>query len=176
MTFLFRFLTFFICFWSVVTCSSTAYKVVPEPTLEQQTAVSEETCLRSFLFFDRRPCVYFKAEKDNSTNTIQYSLVYEIGTFDVDLPLGVSLKLGDVWFNLRKTNTDYSDTILVGSALPADLIPKIGESSSVVISYTNRKGTMNYPLSLSSVKRFQSSLSKLVRSIEPEPKMTIQKK
>jgi hypothetical protein len=152
------------------------YKVTAEPTLEQSSAVSEEVCLDSFLFVSKRPCIYFRGEKDNQTGSVQYYLLYEMGTFEVDLPIGVSIKLGDVWYNLKKSNTDYSDTIVVSSSVTGDLIPKIGESKSIQVSYTSRKGTTNFQLKDATVSRFQSSLSKLIRALESEPKLIIQKK
>ncbi|MDF3819009.1 hypothetical protein P3G55_03810 [Leptospira sp. 96542] len=161
----------------VVSCSSSkTFQVVPEPVLDQQSVISDEVCLRSFVFFDRRPCVYFRAEKDNATGQIQYFLLYEIGNFDVDLPLGVSMKLGDSWYNLKKTNTDYSDTIVVTSAVSAEIIPKINESKQIIISYTNRKETLNYNLNASRVASLQSNLTKLFRAIESNPKLNIIKK
>ncbi|TGK91873.1 hypothetical protein EHQ30_16950 [Leptospira brenneri] len=173
-----RISTIFLTFLVLVSCSGTkAYVVTPEPTLEQQTAISKEICLRKFLLvFERRPCVYFKAERDNGTGLVQYFLLYEIGTFDVDIPIGVSLKLGDTWHNLKRTNTDYSDTIIISSAISSDIIPKIGESQSIAISYTNRKETINYNLNSGQTANFQSNLSKLIRTIESEPKLNINKK
>jgi hypothetical protein len=120
--------------------------------------------------------VYFKGERDNTTGNVQYYLLYEMGTFEVDLPIGVSLKLGEIWYNLKKANTDYSDTIVVSSSIPTEVLPKIGESKKISISYTNRKGTMNFELRDSSVNKFQTSLSKLIRALESEPKLNIQKK
>ncbi|WP_040506247.1 hypothetical protein [Leptospira wolbachii] len=173
-----RISSIFLLFSVFVSCSGTkAYVVTPEPTLEQQTAISKEICLRKFLLvFGKRPCVYFKAERDNSTGLVQYFLLYEIGTFDVDLPIGVSLKLGDTWHNLKRTNTDYSDTIVISSAISSEIIPKVGESQNIGISYTNRKETINYYLSSGQTASFQSNLSKLIRTIESEPKLNINKK
>lgn len=152
------------------------YKVTPEPTLEQSSALSEEVCLDSFLLVPKRPCISFRGEKDNQTGAVQYYLLYEMGTFEVDLPIGVSLKLGDVWYNLKKSNTDYSDTIVISSSIAGDLVPKIGESKSIQVSYTSRKGTTNFQLKDAAVGKFQSSLSKLIRALESEPKLIIQKK
>ncbi|MCW7471258.1 hypothetical protein [Leptospira kanakyensis] len=174
-----RISSIFLIFLVVVSCSGTkAYVVTPEPTLEQQTAISKDLCLQRFLwlFPGKRPCVYFKAERDNGTGLVQYFLLYEIGTFDVDIPIGVSLKLGETWYNLKRTNTDYSDTIIISSAISSDLIPKIGENQSIAISYTNRKETINYNLSSNQTATFQSNLSKLIRTIESEPKLNIYRK
>lgn len=173
----FRSLTIFLGFGIFLSCASApTYKVTPEPTLEQSSAISEEICLDRLLFISKRPCVYFKGERDNATGNVQYYLLYEMGTFEVDLPIGVSLKLGEIWYNLKKANTDYSDTIVVSSSIPTEVLPKIGESKKISISYTNRKGTMNFELRDSSVNKFQTSLSKLIRALESEPKLNIQKK
>ncbi|MBM9547119.1 hypothetical protein JWG40_08840 [Leptospira sp. 201903074] len=174
-----RFSFIFLTFLVFVSCGGTkAYVVTPEPTLEQQTAISKDLCLQRYVwvFPGKRPCVYFKAERDNSTGLVQYFLLYEIGTFDVDLPIGVSLKLGDTWYNLKRTNTDYSDTIVISSAISSEIIPKVGESQNIGISYTNRKETFNFQLSSSQTASFQSNLSKLIRTIESEPKLNINKK
>ncbi|XDD52684.1 hypothetical protein AB3N62_09270 [Leptospira sp. WS4.C2] len=169
----------FLTFLVFVSCSGTkAYVVTPEPTLDQQTAISKDLCLQRYVwvFPGKRPCVYFKAERDNTSGLVQYFLLYEIGTFDVDLPIGVSLKLGDTWYNLKRTNTDYSDTIVISSAVSPELIPKVGESQNIGISYTNRKETFNYQLSSGQTASFQTNLSKLIRTIESEPKLNINKK
>ncbi|TGL37232.1 hypothetical protein [Leptospira perdikensis] len=173
-----RISSIFLTFLLFVSCSGTrAYVVTPEPTLDQQTAISNEVCLKRFLFvFAKRPCVYFKAERDNTSGLVQYFLLYEIGTFDVDLPIGVSLKLGDTWNNLKRTNTDYSDTIIITSAISSEIIPKVGESQNIGISYTNRKETFNYQLTSSQTASLQANLSKLIRTIESEPKLNINKK
>ncbi|MCG6152818.1 hypothetical protein [Leptospira bandrabouensis] len=173
-----RISSIFLVFLAIVSCGGTkAYVVTPEPTLEQQSAISKEVCLKKFLLvFAKRPCVYFKAERDNNSGIVQYFLLYEIGTFDVDLPIGVSLKLGETWYNLKRTNTDYSDTIVITSAISSELIPKVGESQNIGISYTNRKETTNYTLNSGQTASFQSNLSKLIRTMESEPKLNINKK
>ncbi|XDD41418.1 hypothetical protein AB3N58_08795 [Leptospira sp. WS60.C2] len=174
-----RISSIFLLFLVLVSCSgSKAFVVTPEPTLEQQTAISNDICMEKYLwlFPGKRPCVYFKAERDNATSAVTYFLLYEIGTFDVDIPIGVSLKIGETWYNLKKTNTDYSDTIIVTSALTQDILPKIGENQTITISYTNRRETINYQLNASQTTKFQTNLSKLIRVIESEPKLNINKR
>ncbi|TGL56746.1 hypothetical protein EHQ59_00505 [Leptospira kemamanensis] len=174
-----RISSIFLLFLVLVSCSGTkAFVVTPEPTLEQQTAISKDICMQKYLwvFSGKKPCVYFKAERDNGTGAVTYFLMYEIGTFDVDIPIGVSLKLGETWYNLKKTNTDYSDTIVVTSALTQEILPKIGENQNITISYTNRRETINYQLTASQTSSFQTNLSKLIRVIESEPKLNINKR
>ncbi|TGN18414.1 hypothetical protein [Leptospira idonii] len=162
--------------FSLLHCSSNAYSIKPEPTLEQVTSQSEEICIGTrFYFFSGRPCISVKGEKDNNSGQVQYYFRYEIGTFDVDLPLGVSLKVGDTWYNLKKSSTDYSNTIVVSSHLPPEVTAAIGSGKSFVVSYTNRSGTENFPLNGTQVSRLQDNLLKLQKQLESEQKMKIQK-
>lgn len=157
--------------------SSRAYQVHYEPTIEQLTAESEEICLKQTLyFFSRKPCISIKGEKDNTSGVVQYYFRYEIGTFDVDLPLGTSLKLGDVWYNLKKSGTNYSETISVSSFLGPEILPALASASKIEVSYTNRSKTENYVLSDSQSNHLKEDFVKIQRLLESEKRMNIQKK
>jgi len=160
------------------TCSTgNAYKVQYEPTIEQLTAESEEICLKQTLyFFSRKPCVNFKGEKDNNTGVVQYYFRYEIGTFDVDLPLGTSLKLGDTWYNLKKSGTNYSETITINSFLSPEVLSGIANASKIEVSYTNRSHTENFILTESQTTKMKEGFVKIQRLLESEKKMIILKK
>ncbi len=157
--------------------SSTAYKVQYEPTIEQLTAESEEICLkRTLYFFSRKPCVSIKGEKDNTTGIVQYYFRYEIGTFDVDLPLGTSLKIGDIWYNLKKSGTSYSESITISSVLSPEVISVIANATKIEVSYTNRSHTENFLLGESDAGRLKEGFVKIQRLLESEKKMNILKK
>lgn len=157
--------------------TSRAYTVQYEPALEQLVAESDEVCLRQRLFFfSARPCVSIKGEKDNTSGLVQYYLRYEIGTFDVDLPLGISLKIGEIWYNLKKSSTNYSDTIIVGSLLSPDVLGALTNGSGLTISYTNRSKTENFVLSEAQSAHFKEGFVRIQRLLESEQKMIIQKK
>ncbi|TGL57299.1 hypothetical protein EHQ58_13455 [Leptospira ognonensis] len=157
--------------------SSRAYQIQYEPTIEQLTAESEEICLKQTLyFFSRKPCISIKGEKDNTSGVVQYYFRYEIGTFDVDLPLGTSLKLGDVWYNLKKSGTNYTDTISISSFLGPEILPALASASKIEVSYTNRSRTENYILTESQSNRLKEDFVKIQRLLESEKKMNILKK
>jgi len=164
--------------WLSQACASgNAYKIQYEPTIEQLTAESEEICLKQTLyFFARKPCINFKGEKDNNTGIVQYYFRYEIGTFDVDLPLGTSLKLGDTWYNLKKSGTNYSETIRINSSLSPEVLSAITNASRIEVSYTNRSHTENFILNDSQASKFKEGFVKIQRLLESEKKMTILKK
>ncbi len=161
-----------------LSCSSSmAYKIQHEPTIEQVTVESEEICLKQTLyFFSRKPCVNFKGEKDNTSGVVQYYFRYEIGTFDVDLPLGTSLKLGDTWYNLKKSGTSYSETIIINSILGPEVLTAITNAQKMEVSYTNRSHTENFTLSESQSVSLKEGFVKIQRLLESEKKMNILKK
>ncbi|MDZ4727085.1 MAG: hypothetical protein SH817_13085 [Leptospira sp.] len=163
---------------SFVNCSSSkAYTIQYEPTLEQLVSETEEICLNRRLFiFSARPCLILRGEKDNASSVIQYYLRYEIGSFDVDLPLGISMKFGDVWHNLKKSATNYSDTITVVSLFTNEDLLALTSSSKMELSYTNRAKTENFKLSDSDVSKVKDGFVKIQRLLESEKKMTILKK
>ncbi|WP_411822820.1 hypothetical protein [Leptospira sp. 'Mane'] len=157
--------------------SSKSFVIQHEPSLEQVTAESDEICIGTRLyFFSGRPCIKLKGEKDNNSGTTQYYLRYEIGSFDVELALGTSLKIGETWFNLKKSSTDYSNSIVVSSLLEPEVLNAIAGGKSFTISYTNRAKTENYTLSSSQGLSLRDSLIRLQRLLESEQKMVIQKK
>jgi hypothetical protein len=163
--------------FSLACSSGAAYKIQQEPTIEQLTAESEEICLKHILYlFSRKPCISLKAEKDNTSGLVQYYFRYEIGTFDVDLPLGTSLKIGDVWYNLKKSGTNYSETIIVSSLLTPEILTALTSGQKMEVSYTNRSHTENFILSDSQSSRLKEDFVRIQRLLESEKKMIILKK
>jgi len=172
-----RFVGIFCMFSLAWGCaSSSKITITPEPVLDQIIAETEEVCLKFKLWGGGYPCIRLRGEKDNSTGKTQYSFRYEVGTFDVDLPLGVSLKLGDTWFNLTKLGTDYSSTIVYSSRLAPEVLPIFKKASGMSVSYTTRKKTENIEFSTKERELLQSQLEKLVQTLESEPKIKIEKK
>ncbi|MCZ8155814.1 MAG: hypothetical protein O9264_06825 [Leptospira sp.] len=161
-----------------VACSSSkAYSIQKEPTIEQIIAESDQICLRKTLFvFSSRPCISIKGEKDNSSGIVQYYLRYEIGSFDVDLPLGTSIQLGETWYTLKKSSTNYSETITVVSLLTPEVLTNLTNANHIEISYTNRAKTENFVLSGSQKERLKEDFVRIQRLLESEKKMIILKK
>jgi hypothetical protein len=157
--------------------SSKAYTILQEPTLDQIAAQSEEICLKQWLYLiSRKPCILIQGEKDNTAGSVQYYLRYEIGTFDVDLPIGISLKLGGTWYNLKKSATNYSETITINSQLTPEVLTALASAQTIEISYTNRSRTENIVFSDSQASSLKEAFVKVQRLLESEKKMIILKK
>lgn len=166
-------LVFFFQFCS----SGSKLELQPEPVLDQISADSEELCLKwKILWSGGYPCIKFRGIKENTTGKLNYSLRYEVGTFDVDLPLGMSVKLGDTWYNLTKLDSEYSSTIVYSSRLTPEVIPLFKNASSITLSYTTRKKTENIQLSSGQKEALQANLGKLISALESEGKLKIEKK
>jgi len=166
-----------IVFLTLVHCfSGEGVRITQEPVLDQTIGETEELCLKSRIFSFGYPCLRFRGEKENATGKISYTLRYEVGTFDVDLPLGVALRLGETWYNLQKTGTDYSSTIVHSSRINPEIIPIFLKTNQITVSYSNRKKTENTILTPKERQTLQERLEKLTKSLEEEPKFKLEKK
>jgi hypothetical protein len=150
--------------------------VIPEPVVDQVSIVSPEICLKSFLWvFPSNPCFWIKGEKDNTTLLTKTSIVFNLSSFDVEFPLGLSLKLDSTFHNLVKQGTEYGSNLqLISEISDADAL-SIAKASEISLSYTNRKETQNYSLSSSKVSEFKENLAKIKDLLKSEPKLKIVK-
>ncbi|MCZ8239624.1 MAG: hypothetical protein O9346_06500 [Leptospiraceae bacterium] len=163
-------------FLSINCGKSQTLVIVPEPLVDQVSAISPEICLDSFLWiFPSNPCFWLKAEKDNTNAKTRTSLVYNLSSFDVEFPLGLSLEIDGTYFNLLKLGTEYGSQLQLVSDLPEPVALAISKANKVSLSYTNRKETRNYNLSSGEVSDLKNYLAKLSSLIKAEPKLKIQK-
>jgi hypothetical protein len=171
------FILFVLGFFLTINCGkSQTLVIVPEPVVDQVSVVSPEICLDSFLWiFPSNPCFWIRAEKDNTTSKTRTSLVYNLSSFDVEFPLGLSLEIDGTYHNLLKMGTEYGSQLQLLSDLPEPTATAISKSKKVSLSYTNRKETRNYELSSGELSDLQSYLAKINSLIKAEPKLKIQK-
>lgn len=114
---------------------------------------------------------------NNTSGEKKYFLDYYLDSFDTDIPVGISLKLNNAYYVLRKTHTDYTDAIKIRSELGEDLVKAISENQSdLVLSYSSRVDTINLEFSKRQSENFRSSMLDVVKQIESLEKMKIIKK
>ncbi|MCX7998956.1 MAG: hypothetical protein N3A69_08405 [Leptospiraceae bacterium] len=135
---------------SFIRCSS--FEVIPEPNLTQITVKSKTVCLtwnwHPFCVDTKPNSLMIKGVLNNNTGEKKYYLEYYTDTFDTDLPVGVSLKIDGVYYNLRKVFTEYTETLKVTSELTEDVVNKlINTKNNISLSYSNRRSTLNFDLS-----------------------------
>lgn len=167
----------FILVLFILNCGkSKTLEVIQEPVVDQISVYSPEICLDSYVWvIPANPCIYLKAEKDNTSLKKRYLLVYELSSFDVEFPLGVSIEVDGEYHNLVKVATDYGSTLELVSSISTVTGSKISKSKKIRISYTNRKETRNYDLTDSQVEDLKSYLAELQELLKKEPKMKIKR-
>lgn len=149
----------------LLSCSS--FEVIPEPNLTQITVKSKTVCLtwnwHPFCVDTKPNSLMIKGILNNNTGEKKYYLEYYTDSFDTDLPVGVSLKVDGVYYNLRKVFTDYTETLKVTSELNDEVINKLlNTKNNLHLSYSNRRYTFNFELSSSK----SSSLIENMREVQ----------
>lgn len=134
----------------IIKCSS--FEVIPEPNLTQTTVKSQSVCLtwnwHPFCVDTKPNSLIIKGILNNNTGEKKYYLEYYTDSFDTDLPVGVSLKIDGVYYNLRKAITEYTDTLKITSELNDEVISKLlNTKNNLSLSYSNRRNTFNFELS-----------------------------
>lgn len=134
----------------LLNCSS--FEVIPEPNLTQITVKSKSVCLtwnwHPFCVDSKPNSLMIKGVFNNNTGEKKYYLEYYTDSFDTDLPVGVSLKVDGIYYNLKKVFTEYTETLKVTSELNEEVINKLlNTKNNLHLSYSNRKQTFNFELS-----------------------------
>jgi hypothetical protein len=155
---------------------SSSLEVIPEPVVDQISVSSPEICLDSYVWIiSANPCLSLKGEKDNTRLNSRIRLIYEVDRFDVEFPVGLSLKLDNTYYNLIRVGTEYGSSLQLVSELPEGLVPTILGAKEISISYTNRKDTFNTKLSSSQAEKFKEYLKNIREALDKEPKLQIKK-
>jgi hypothetical protein len=174
-TFYFLNVTFLVL---VLGCSS--LEVIPEPNLNQITVKSEPLCLswnwHPFCVVSKPNSIQLIGVFNNSTLEKKYFLDYYLDSFDTDLPVGVSLKVDGVYYNLRKSATDYVDTLKISSELSEEVVTKLkATKNSISLSYSSRKNTLNFDFSSRQTDKFIQDLTELTNKTTNLQKLKIVK-
>jgi hypothetical protein len=113
---------------------------------------------------------------NNTSGDYKYFLDYYLDSFDSDIPIGVSLKIDGIYYNLKKTQTDYTDTLKISSELTEEVATKIiSTKKTILLSYSNRKVTLNFDLSSSDTETLQSYVKEVTQKTTSLQKMKIVK-
>jgi hypothetical protein len=177
---LYKQILFSILFIFTVHCSSIT--VIPEPNLEQYTVKSSTVCFSfrwyaPFFCWDAQPnSILLKGIYNNNSGEKKYYLDYYLDNFDTDFPVGVSLKIDGTFYNLRKVQTDYSDTLRIRSEINEELIGKLKSySGNLLLSYSNRSTTTNYELSSGESESILKNAKEVFDKLSSVSKMKIVK-
>lgn len=159
--------TLFLVLFLLIRCSS--LEVIPEPNLTQITVKSQTVCLtwnwHPFCVDTKPNSLMIKGVLNNNTGERKYYLEYYTDTFDTDLPVGVSLKIDGVYYNLRKVFTEYTETLKVTSELNEEVVKKLlNTKNNLSLSYSNRRNTLNFELS----SRKSTSLIENLRDVQKQ--------
>jgi hypothetical protein len=159
-------------------CSS--FDVIPEPTLNQTTVKSSTVCLtwnwHPFCMEGKPNSLVVRGILNNGSSEKKFYLEYYLDSFDTDLPVGVSLKVDGVYYNLRKAATDYADTLKITSEVSEDALSKLKATKNPIsLSYSNRKNTLNFDLSSGDSQKLIDNLNDVVTKLNSLQKLKIVK-
>ncbi|MCE9502007.1 MAG: hypothetical protein K8R21_16115 [Leptospira sp.] len=173
---------FFLFFAILLSGSCTSLQVIQEPNLGRIVVRTQSICFSLFAPFYTPWCfeckpnsILLKGIMENSSGTRTLFLEYYLKTFETELPVGVSLKLDNQYFILKKTETSYGENLKIVSELAPELIPKIESAGTVLLSYSSRSETLNIEFSSGERKNFLNFLKGLNEKISSLDKMNIQK-
>ncbi len=174
--------TFFYLFVTTLSISfftqCHSMEVIPEPNLSQYTVKSAPVCLKwnwhPFCLESKPNSLIVRSTLNNTTGDYRYFLDYYLDSFDSDIPIGISLKIDGTYYNLKKTQTDYTDTLKITSELTEEVVAKlIATKKTVLLSYSNRKVTLNFDLSSSDTETLQSYVKEVTEKTTSLQKMKI---
>ncbi|TGK25250.1 hypothetical protein [Leptospira stimsonii] len=168
-------LIFCAAFLTGISCSSTSVIQTPEPSLEQVLFHSAPLCPGIHLFCSQgdTKSMNFRGVYKNAGGEKSIFLDYYLSSFEVSFPIGVSLKLDGVWYNLRKVGTDYSDSMRISSAIPTDVADRIFQAKEITFSFSSREKTSNQLFSPGDTIRFQTLLKNLREKMDIQSKLNI---
>ncbi len=162
-----------VLFFLLISCSA-RIQVLPEPVVEQTLFRSGAICPSSwFCSTGKSGSLNFKGILNNKTGEKPLFVEYYVSSFEESFPIGISIKLDQTWHNLRKTSTDYGDTVRVVSILPADMVDKIFSAKEIQFSFSSRDNTTTIALSSSQVDGLKSLLKDLKEKIDAQSKLII---
>ncbi len=166
-------LILFFAFVFFYSCAS--LQIIKEPLLERTTVKSEPQCFSLFTFcrVGAPNSVLIKGFVENSSGNKSYFLEYYLSSFESDLPIGVSLKIDENYYNLKKASTEYSDYVMVESVLSPEILDKVLQSKNLSLSYSNRKDTLNIEFSNRARKKFQINIQKIKEALFSAEKLNI---
>jgi hypothetical protein len=169
-----KILTLF-CFL-VMSCSS--LQVIPEPTLDLVSVKSSSFCptwnWHPFCVETKPNSIFFTGTLNNSTSEKRYYLDYFQDSFDTDIPIGISLKIDGTYYVLKKISTEYSYSMKLRSEISEEMIKILSNTNQPIsLSYSNRKSSLNFDLTMSETEKVKNNLREVVEKINSMQKLKI---
>lgn len=169
---------FLIFLFFQVNCNS--YQVILEPNLDSISVKSDTFCptwnWHPFCLEAKPNSIVFSGSMNNSTGEKRYFLEYYLDSFDTDIPIGLSVRLEGIYYNLKKVSTDYSEALKLRSEISEDVAKLfLSSSQSIVISYSNRKRTINFELSEKDSKTIRGNFQSVRDALSSQQRMKIAK-
>ncbi|EPG67354.1 hypothetical protein [Leptospira wolffii] len=160
-------------FFFFASCSARV-QILPEPVVEQTLFRSGAVCPSSWLCsLGKSGSLNFKGILNNKTGEKPLFVEYYVSSFEESFPIGISIKLDQTWHNLRKTSTDYGDTVRVVSILPSEIVDKVLAAKEIQFSFSSRDNTTTLALNVSDAESLKSKLKDLKERIDAQAKLSI---
>ena len=98
-----------------------------------------------------------------------------LDSYDVGLPVGVSLKVDNDYYKLKKVATDYTSTLKIKSEISPKVMKRILSSNSIMVSYSNNTETKNIELSSGDKKDLVEQIKEVKTKLDAQSRMSIYK-
>lgn len=174
----FRMIVFIYLFFAIlIRCSSV--DVIPEPTIDQISVESESVCiayslsLNPFCYRGKPNSLLVTGVMENKTLKKFMYIDYFLDSYDVGLPVGVSLKVDNDYYKLKKVATDYTSTLKVKSEISNKVIDRILSAKSIMVSYSNNTETKNIELSSGDRKDLVEQIKEVQTKLNKQSRMSI---
>jgi hypothetical protein len=112
-------------------------------------------------------------DKDNTTGEIRSFVKYTYGILDLEIPLGMAFRIDEVYYLVKKINTDYSELTQVVGELPPEAVKAFLNSKKVSFSYSTKIKTSNFELSDSDLNAWKDDFQKMNTTLQKEGRMDI---
>ncbi|MCB1192160.1 MAG: hypothetical protein H7A23_08715 [Leptospiraceae bacterium] len=168
---------FMICFLCLIIWRCSSVAVTPEPTIDQISIQSEPICivfsLNPFCYRGKSNSLYVTGIMENKSLKKFIYLEYFLDSYDVGLPVGVSLKLDNDYYKLKKVATDYTSTLKITSEMSQQVVDKILSANVIMVSYSNNSETKNIELSSGERKDLAKQIKEVQEKLNAQVKMRI---
>lgn len=172
-----RILLFIILIFQI-NCNSSQVNL--EPNLDSISVRSETFCptwnWHPFCVESKPNSIVFIGVLNNTTGDRRYFIDYYLDSFDTDIPVGLSLRIEGTFYNLKKVATEYSEALKLRSEISEEVGRLlVSGNQPIVISYSNRKKTMNFELNESETNSIRKKYQSVRDTLGSQERMKISK-
>ena len=161
-------------------CSSDR-RVMLEPSLEQITVKSETFCLDfawynpfTYFCYEEKPqSLRLRAVMDNRKEEKHFYLDYYLDEYEKELPVGVSIRIGEAYYKLDRAAIDFVDSIKISSEVNESVLKEIEKAEVLGFSYSNRSNSANYEFKQTEKEELKSRVRYVLETIHKQKKMKV---